>query len=172
MAPGARPGPGGKFPEISPPGPAPPGAPPGAPRAPPGPGTPKGGQTGLIYICFIQERGGLGGTPPGGPPAPGGTKKCTFFWVFNNSPSRDSLGHFFGSRRDTPGPGQTPLREPWWVARSSPRRTGSAYRVTPDAVCPAERDGARGRGPSDGYPLDGRTANGWYVALGRAPPSR
>ena len=31
--------------------------------------------------------------PPGGPPR--GGKKCTFFWVFNNSPSRDSLVPFF-----------------------------------------------------------------------------
>ena len=32
---------------------------------------------------------------------PGVHKKCTFFWVFNNSPSRDSLGTFFGSARGT-----------------------------------------------------------------------
>ena len=35
--------------------------------------------------------GGFRGTPKN-------PKKCTFFWVFNNSPSRDSLGPFFGPR--------------------------------------------------------------------------
>ena len=40
-------------------------------------------------VHFGAPRGG----PPGGPP--GGAKKCTFFWVFNNSPSRDSLSPFF-----------------------------------------------------------------------------
>ena len=38
--------------------------------------------------------------PPGGAP-PGGAKKCTFFWVFNNSPSRDS----FGPPENPGGPG-------------------------------------------------------------------
>ena len=31
--------------------------------------------------------------PQGGPPR--GAKKCTFFWVFNNSPSRDKNLDFF-----------------------------------------------------------------------------
>ena len=31
--------------------------------------------------------------PPGG--APRVHKKCTFFWVFNNSPSRDRIRAFF-----------------------------------------------------------------------------
>ena len=110
---------------------------------------------------------------PGAPP--GRAKKCTFFWVFNNSPSRDSLGHFFRPRA-APGhprePPRNPPPGPGEAPRSSPRRTGSHYRTAPDAVCPAERDGALGRRPSDGYPLDGLTANGWYVAVGRAPPSR
>ena len=56
--------------------------------------------------------GGPQGVPFLAPPGcPRGAKKCTFFWVFNNSPSRDSLGHFFptpflggypGDRGDTP----------------------------------------------------------------------
>ena len=36
----------------------------------------------------------------------------------------------------------------------------------------AELVGALGRGASDGYPLAGLTANGWYVRPGRAPPSK
>lgn len=61
----------------------------------------------------ISDRTGrppLGGAkrdPPEGGSIPGllgvrartpGTRGCTFLRVFNNSPSRDSLGHFFGSR--------------------------------------------------------------------------
>lgn len=49
-------------------------------------------------------------TPPGTPrPGPRVHKKCTFFWVFNNSPSRDSLVAFFGQFGtvwDTPSLGQ------------------------------------------------------------------
>ena len=82
------------------------------------------------------------------------------------------MGHFFGPRPGPPSPGQPPSRGLGTGSRSSPRRTGSHYRTAPDAVCPAERDGALGRRPSDGYPLDGLTSNGWYVAVGRAPPSR
>ena len=40
---------------------------------------------------------GIPGRPPGGVPRV--HKKCTFFWVFNNSPSRDSLAAFFGLPR-------------------------------------------------------------------------
>ena len=58
----------------------------------------------MFYITDPPKRGsqegpkmGTPGGPPGGsPPGPArGGKKCTFFWVFNNSPSRDSLGPFF-----------------------------------------------------------------------------
>ena len=111
--PGARapgPGPGPRAP------PGRPGRPPGAPRGPPGDPPPEGPKWALsggyyIVICITQggprgPPGGAllgppGGGPPGGPPR--GAKKCTFFWVFNNSPSRDSLGHFF-----RPPPGRPP----------------------------------------------------------------
>ena len=101
---GAR---GGKFPAPGP------GAP-RAPRGPPGgqnraPGGPQNGPLFGAYIYTICTRkGGPGGVPPGctgdprGPPGPRGAKKCTFFWVFNNSPSRDSFGPFFGPPRDPP----------------------------------------------------------------------
>ena len=93
--PGARAGAGG------PPG----GAPAGAPRDPP-PGPHFGPVLGVdiyIFACYkgVPRGGSPGGAlwgPPGGPPR--GAKKCTFFWVFNNSPSRDSLGPFFGPPRD------------------------------------------------------------------------
>ena len=54
----------------------------------------------LDYILYYRPPlwGGPPGVPflaPRGAPPPRGAKKCTFFWVFNNSPSRDSLGHFF-----------------------------------------------------------------------------
>ena len=59
------------------------------------------------------------GPPVGGPPwggrAAGGAKKCTFFWVFNNSPSRDNLKFFFprGPPRDPHfGPPPDP---PFWA---------------------------------------------------------
>ena len=85
------------------------------------------------------------------------------------------MGHFFGSRDSPPepppgAPDASPGPGLGGKVQSSP--DGSDYRTAPDAVCPAERDGALGRGSSDGYPLDGLSANGWYVALGRAPPSR
>ena len=110
-------GPPGGAPRGGPRGPpgAPPGPPaPGAPRGPPGPPgrgpgrdpqmAPFLGQ--LYYILYYS--GGVfgapfgaprGGAPRGGPP--GGAKKCTFFWVFNNSPSRDS----FGPPENPGGPG-------------------------------------------------------------------
>ena len=102
--PGAPRGPGKKFrkfPARGPPGPGPPGGPPGAPRGPLR-GPPAGGP---IYILFIHKRG-PGGAPPGGPPGgapPGGGKMCTFFWVFNNSPSRDKNWTFFPPRGQGPG---------------------------------------------------------------------
>ena len=112
-APGAPPG---RAREISGPGPGrAPGAR-GAPRGPrrgpfrdPRPGPQFGPLWGpYIYIFIVLDPppGGPSGVHfvppqggPGGPPARG-AKKCTFFWVFNNSPSRDSLGPFF------PPPGQ------------------------------------------------------------------
>ena len=122
--PGAPPGRGRKsgsrkFPEISP-GRAGPGrAGPGTPRGP-GRGAPemcpKWTLFGPYYTLFSAFEppfwGGPQGVPfLGSPGCPRGRKKCTFFWVFNNSPSRDSLGHFFptpflggypGDRGDTP----------------------------------------------------------------------
>ena len=55
------------------------------PGHPPGPPTPDPGGP-----------GGPGGSrgPPGQPPGP---PECTFFWVFNNSPSRDKDGTLFGT---------------------------------------------------------------------------
>ena len=136
-------------------GPGRPGRPgrPGGPREAPGrlPGRPpRGGPFRAYSSSFYAQKGifdpswrgspggafwGLPGTPRAG--VPGRAKKCTFFWVFNNSPSRDSLVPFFGSR-DSPGPaGPTPLYGAMsgGMVQSSP--DGSAYRVTPDAVCPA-----------------------------------
>ena len=54
----------------------------------------------LDYILYYRPPlwGGPPGVPflaPRGAPPPRGAKKCTFFWVFNNSPSRDSLGPLF-----------------------------------------------------------------------------
>ena len=87
---GARAGPG-------------PGRPGGRPGPPPGPpfwahfGAILGPKDDLIVLQNPPFGGPPGvhfWAPRGGPPR--GAKKCTFFWVFNNSPSRDSLGHFFG----------------------------------------------------------------------------
>ena len=66
------------------------------------------------YPIFAKPAiyGKLGGSwklAPRGPReggVPGGVKKCTFFWVFNNSPSRDRMAPRAG--RDglaTPSPG-------------------------------------------------------------------
>jgi len=71
-----------------------------------------------LYIKVLQLNppfwgvpGGVPGDPPWGPPwggppggPPGGGKKCTFFWVFNNSPSRDSLGPPEAPPGTPPGP--------------------------------------------------------------------
>ena len=120
--PGTPPGPGGarreNFREISRgPGAPPRGTPPGTPLGPPL-GTPFWAPLGRPYIYTIvfldpPEWGSrrvhfvppLGDPPGGGPPGPRGAKKCTFFWVFNNSPSRDSLVPFFGSRGHPPRTG-------------------------------------------------------------------
>ena len=110
--PGAPPAPR-KFPGRAPGGPRP-GPPRGAPRGPPGgppgapQGTPKMGPFGALYTLFsIIEGGSWGGTPqgPSGAPRgvpPGGAKKCTFFWVFNNSPSRDKNLDFFRGPKSAP----------------------------------------------------------------------
>ena len=69
----------------------------------------------IIFLVFIwgvtPPPEATRATPPGSPgsPRPGpGPKKCTFFWVFNNSPSRDSLGHFFDPPPEPPSPGHPP----------------------------------------------------------------
>ena len=90
---GGAPGRGGARPAPRPPG-GPRGAP-GGPRF----GPPKWARLGAgLYYCIWENPpfgGPRWGPPRGGRgPAPGGAKKCTFFWVFNNSPSRDDLGHF------------------------------------------------------------------------------
>ena len=54
---------------------------------------------GYIARCFgisggeIPPNPGFSEIPPKRGVPPGGAKKCTFFWVFNNSPSRDKMGH-------------------------------------------------------------------------------
>ena len=113
-------GPGGRTPET-------PGGPPGGenfrppPGRPPGPRGPKNGpkndpkndpfldpKIGLSTKDLVFDWGisrALFWAPRGPPPlggARGGAKKCTFFWVFNNSPSRDSFGTLF---RTPPGRG-------------------------------------------------------------------
>ena len=116
------------------------------------------------------------GTPLGGPPGdPPGGKKCTFFWVFNNSPSRDSLGPFFRFFR-VPG---TALLGGHLLGYGRVVRLGqSLCRLLglwiPHLAQPAPQrwQDWLGRRASDGYPLAGLTANGWYVPSGRSPPSR
>ena len=103
---------------------------PGGPPAPGGPGAPRGakfrprahgpkfGRFRAKMVLFYSIGTPLG-PPVGGPPwggrAAGGAKKCTFFWVFNNSPSRDNLKFFFprGPPRDPHfGPPPDP---PFWA---------------------------------------------------------
>ena len=102
---GARPGGprrgAGNFPGPGGPRGRGPGGPPGGPKWGPR-GPPKWPLFGAYYYSFCTKKGGPGGVPPGctvppGAPGPRGAKKCTFFWVFNNSPSRDSFGPFFGT---------------------------------------------------------------------------
>ena len=77
-----------------------PGRPPGAQNGPPARG-PEWGPYGAFYTIFPYLTGGSRGVPPWvhfwapGPRGARGAKKCTFFWVFNNSPSRDSFGPLF-----------------------------------------------------------------------------
>ena len=194
----ASPGPGrprGKFPaRAAPRGPRP-GGPPGAPKwASREPlREPQNGPIleplwGPIYILFCitdppfwgVRQGALfappGDPPGGGPPGdPPGGKKCTFFWVFNNSPSRDSLGPFFRFFR-VPG---TALLGGHLLGYGRVVRLGqSLCRLLglwiPHLAQPAPQrwQDWLGRRASDGYPLAGLTANGWYVPSGRSPPSR
>jgi len=51
-------------------------------------------------------------TFPGGPP--GGAKKCTFFWVFNNSPSRDRILLFWHFWSKSGPPGDPPFWGLFW----------------------------------------------------------
>ena len=53
---------------------------------------------------------------PRDPPGPRGAKKCTFFWVFNNSPSRDKDGTLFWDKFR--------LR---WDSSASPNDPGTPY---------------------------------------------
>ena len=113
-------------PVRGPPGPGPPGgpgAPPGARLGPPV-WAPKMGPFGAISNGILQSNGGSRGSPPGctfwapGPRGARGAKKCTFFWVFNNSPSRDSFGDFFWAPRDGPKWGYPGSDR--WVCRLGP----------------------------------------------------
>ena len=82
--------------------------PPGAQKCTPA-GTPKKGPFWGLSTMVIYGNGGSWGAPQGPPGGPPGTPPCTFFWVFNNSPSRDSFGPPAGPPRDppgAPGPGQ------------------------------------------------------------------
>ena len=112
------PGPGPGRAEISAraarPGPARPG-PPGRPGSPPGAlrdrpaRSPFSGPNSIVFVVLGGGFGGYAptplGTPPGRPGAREG-KKCTFFWVFNNSPSRDkNLGRFSGRDKNRHFPG-------------------------------------------------------------------
>ena len=91
--------------------------------------------------------------PQGGSP-PGGQKSAHFFGYLITLPVgtvwSPPRGHFRWDRAPYH------LR---WAVFIHPR---SGYGWT----------GALGRRASDGYPLAGLTANGWYVPSGRAPPSR
>ena len=78
-----------------------------APRGPPG-GAPRGAPRDppkwpilALFPFPTNTIGGSWGVGQNGPP--GGAKKCTFFVVLNNSPSRDSLGPFFGPPIFGPG---------------------------------------------------------------------
>ena len=153
----------GKFPGA---GPGRPGTPAGTPRRDPQNGPENGPFFGpyivYMYITDPPGRGCQEGAllaPPGGPPR--GGKKCTFFWVFNNSPSRDSLRPpraFFPSRF-------------WGQFGGYPFGSVFIGSIQPmrSMHCRAV---ALGRRASDGYPLRGLTRNGWYVPFGRATPSK
>ena len=97
--------------------------------------------------------------PPGGPP--GGPKSAHFFGYLITLPVGTVWALFFG-------PPGTPQVGPYrgYVGWDS------AYRSHGTELARYGWAGALGRRASDGYPLDGLTANGWYVPSGRAPPSR
>ena len=174
--PGApRPGPP-RPPEIFPGGGPParaPRGPPGGPPGPPGdpPGDPPGGPSlGPFTNTFQYLLGGPRGVPPGappgprGPPGPPGAKKCTFFWVFNNSPSRDKILDFFFP----PGTGTGRVQGGSWgvsggISLGTVFMAPSGGRFAWD-WCPRGGgcDGTRAR----------PYARGGYVAPGWAPPSR
>ena len=102
--------------------------------------------------------------PPGAPRAggpPGGQKSAHFFGYLITLPVGTVWGLFFGPR-DTPGLGQFG-GYPWYHLR---------WAVFIHQLCCYGWAGALGRRASDGYPLAGLTANGWYVPSGRGPPSR
>ena len=122
--------PGGKFRENFPgpggPGPARPGRP--ARGSPGAPGTPPRNGPFWALIMVYLFRNGVN-PPPRRDPArvhfwhpPGGCKKCTFFWVFNNSPSRDSLVTFFRFFRSRGVPGNPPKPPP-----GTPPRRGVSW---------------------------------------------
>ncbi len=130
--PGAR-GPGGPR---GAPARGPPGGPPGGPKSGP-PGPPKWALFGALFIFFLYYSGGSRGVPPGytiwapGPRGPRGAKKCTFFWVFNNSPSRDSFWAFFPPRARGPDPGYPSQDRPYGGIGGS---TPSSYRAIPGTM--------------------------------------
>ena len=140
-------------------------------------GAQKGAQKGPFYrdppYANTYEKGGprgaqngtRNGAPWGAPRgAPGGAKKCTFFWVFNNSPSRDKNLAFFRP------PGTGPGGPKWGV-------WGWIWGYLPGAVVIAPQELRYGWGWCPrGERCDGTLARpyarGGYVALGWAPPSR
>ena len=91
--------------------------------------------------------------PQGGPPR-GGQKSAHFFGYLITLP----VGTVWSPPRGHSGWDRA-LYHLRWAVFIHPR---SGYGWT----------GALGRRASDGYPLAGLTANGWYVPSGRAPPSR
>ena len=133
---GPRGRPGGNFRPRGAPGPGGPGGPPGGQnRAPAGPLEWALFGPFSYIICITQ--GGSRGVPPGctiwprGPPGPRGAKKCTFFWVFNNSPSRDSFLGFFGPPGQGPRTGYPGQDRPYGGIGGS---TPSSYRACPGTM--------------------------------------
>ena len=168
--PGGLPGGAGKFPGNFRPRAGPPGGAPGTPILGPR-GTPKmGPKMGPIWALINRIYGsdpppggpslGVHFVPPGGGP-PRGAKSAHFFGYLITLPVGTVWGLFFGPR-DTPGLGQFG-GYPWYHLR---------WAVFIHQLCCYGWAGALGRRASDGYPLAGLTANGWYVPSGRAPPSR
>ena len=173
--PGPRRGGRGKFPGPGRAGPRAPGAPPGDPAGDPS-GTPVWGPIlgpvwgPYIYIFIVLDPpsgGPIWGAlcaPPGGPrgaPRPGGQKSAHFFGYLITLPVGTVWALFFPPRdRAVSG---TVWGIAGWV---------SVYRTYGTMRSMRCRAGPLGRRASDGYPLAGLTANGWYVPSGRDPPSR